>query len=177
MKTVQEKIQKSSRIISVFLKISEVAAIVGAVLSAAALVCVLADRQDLVRFFVDVGEIADPQSAAVLVPWLLTCLVGAMAITAAMCEPLYRMFRDISREGTPFAPKHARRIKMVAWIALVLPIVEGSLGNIHEALLTGEAMVQIGVDMMWLIFAGIIYCLAYIFDYGCQLQQESDETL
>lgn len=88
-----------------------------------------------------------------------------------------QLFRNISLEGTPFASGHIRRIKTVAWLTAALSFLGGLSENWEAALLAGSQPALISVNLTWLTFAGIIYCLALIFDYGCQLQQESDETL
>lgn len=177
MTPVQAKIRKTSRGISIALNITQVAVIVGAVLSALGLAVILLNRPELVKLFVDVGEVADAQAAAIMMPALIAVLIAIMVVDAVSCHQLYRIFRDISREATPFAARHVRRLKTVAWLTLPMSILDGTLPNIQWALETGEAKMVICIELMWIFFGAIIYCLAFIFDYGCKLQQESDETL
>lgn len=177
MTTTQEKIKKTSRYISIGVKIVEVFVIVGAVLSALGLLTILCNRTDLTGFFVDMGQSPNPEAAAVLMPILIGLLIVTMIVDAIGCDQLYRIFKDISREATPFAAKHVRRIKTVAWLTLPLAFLDATCRNLADAFQAGDPAINLELNLMWVAFGAIIYCLAYIFDYGCKLQQESDETL
>jgi len=88
---------------------------------------------------------------------------------------LHRIFSDISRSYTPFEKKQARRMKKVAVIALILGISEYVFESIAQSVLNRATAGSI--DLIWFVLAVVIYCMAQIFDYGCQLQSQSDETL
>lgn len=177
MTPVQVKIRKTSHYISIILNIAKVFMIVAAILSTLGLGTVLYNRLELMKFFVGVGEAPDARVAAVMLPLMLSLLIVTIVVDTAGCHQLYRVFKDISQEGTPFAQKHVRRIKTVAWLTLPTSVLSGTLPNVQRALETGEAKMMISIEAMWIVFGAIIYCLSLIFDYGCQLQRESDETL
>ncbi len=91
---------------------------------------------------------------------------------------IYDIFCSIGKSFTPFTIKITRRIKQIAVISIVLSL-RNCLGGFSDALVD---YYTIG-ELTWRInFAGllsgmVILCLALIFRYGCELQQQSDETL
>lgn len=91
---------------------------------------------------------------------LILCVVAKLALCFAVLTLAGRMFRDFSREASPFRQLHVRRMR---WIALLIFIA--SFINLFSMQITS-----------W-IAALLIWCVSIVFDYGCQLQQESDETL
>lgn len=92
--------------------------------------------------------------------FLILCVVVKLALYFAVLTLAGRMFRDFSREDSPFRQIHVRRMR---WIALLIFVA--SFINLFSMQITS-----------W-IAALLIWCVSIVFDYGCQLQQESDETL
>ena len=92
--------------------------------------------------------------------FLILCVVAKLALYFAVLTLAGRMFRDFSREDSPFRQIHVRRMR---WIALLIFLA--SFINLFSIQLAG-----------WMA-ALLIWCVSLVFDYGCQLQQESDETL
>lgn len=177
MTNLQIKLQKTSRTISVFLSIGKISSIVGIVLAAAGLVCGLVGRPDIQAWFMGVEQYTQARDARILLPMMILSTIVALFAAAVLCGKLEQVFRGISETGIPFDPAHVERIKAVAWLSLALSVMVSVVENIEQALLTGDRLVLLELDMTVLLFAAIIYCLAYVFEYGCKLQQESDETL
>lgn len=71
-----------------------------------------------------------------------------------------RMLRDVARTESPFSLIHVRRLRTMTALILV-----GSFVNLFS--------IQVGEWMLALV----CWVLSLMFDYGCVLQQESDETL
>lgn len=71
-----------------------------------------------------------------------------------------RIFQDMAREGTPFRTVQVHRMKTIA-----LLIFLSSFINLFSIQLS-----------TWVV-ALLIWVMALVFDYGCHLQRESDETL
>ena len=88
---------------------------------------------------------------------------------------LYQIFSAISRDYTPFTEGNGKRMRKAAIWTVGMCVVACVTDGIADKLLTGEA--TFGLNFVWIILAAVIYCIALIFDYGCQLQQQSDETL
>jgi len=78
--------------------------------------------------------------------------------------------------GTPFLLKNARRLQLAGWVLLALAVLSPLMQRI--ALASGFEMVgTAGLNPVEILVGGILLVLAKIFEYGCMLQQEYDETL
>ena len=98
-----------------------------------------------------------------------------LATTFTVLFTLYQLFVNISHEHTPFTDINVKIMKKVAvWIAIMCS-ADCLVNGIADKLLTGE--MTFSFNFIWLVVAMSIYGISLIFDYGCQLQQQSDETL
>lgn len=83
---------------------------------------------------------------------------------------------DIIKSSTPFipqVPKGLRKISTAISVMIILSLAEGAVyAKIADAEFTSLVSGMTG----W-IFVLMLTILSYIFDYGCKLQQESDETI
>ena len=114
------------------------------------------------------------------------CMINGICIGLGLgiaCNFSVKIFNKLKTGDTPFKYDIADKIKG-AGIALIVTGFFGSLTEfIHTVLIDNDVFLgenTIGIisgceDM--LILAIILMSVAYIFNYGCKLQQESDETL
>lgn len=78
--------------------------------------------------------------------------------------------------GTPFLLKNARRLQLAGWILLALGLISPVMRRL--ILSSGFETVSASAwEPVTLLTAGILLVLAKMFEYGCMLQQEYDETL
>lgn len=77
-----------------------------------------------------------------------------------ICDRIGKVFKDSKKAETPFCDANVRNIGIISGFAWIYTIfcVEGLAG--YE-----------------IVTATLISVIYYIFKYGCELQQESDETL
>jgi len=76
-----------------------------------------------------------------------------------ICDRIGRVFKDSKKAETPFCDANVRNIEIISGFAWVYTLfVEGFAG--YE-----------------LVVATLISVIYYIFKYGCELQEQSDETL
>lgn len=95
-------------------------------------------------------------TAEVLAGYLLTC--GVMTtVMAVMFHFIGRIFKDFREGYSPFQPALVKKLKVL--------FVFITLFTLKTSLLIGAL---IGLAL---------WCVLQIFDYGCVLQRESDETL
>lgn len=97
------------------------------------------------------------QMAAVVVA---VALLAKIVMTMVILQLLRLILKDIAAEGTPFSQIHVRRMRYIAILVAVGAFIHTFSSTISD-----------------LTVALVIWLLAMIFDYGCVLQQESDETL
>ncbi len=120
--------------------------------------------------------------------------VGAVLVSVVMLLVFIHYFRQMlapMTQGKPFSDIVGRSLKKLAW-------VEIALGILYNVLTLGEAVVinrlyplaelfsettvidisgYYELDLSFLVNAAVFFLLSYIFSYGAQLQQLSDETL
>lgn len=169
-----EKIQKSSNVAAILTKVVKIICIVMAVLTMVS-GCILIGAQDyinremeaavesgvmsadeiaaygIVMFFVENGDFAETVGADMIV-------VGAMMICMAVIMHFVgKVFRDIKESYSPFRPEIVKSLK-VAFVLITLLCLESSL-------------------LIGAVIGFSLWCVIHIFEYGCELQKQSDETL
>jgi len=175
MNAAQMKIQKTSRVVSIITKILYVFLIIilGAEVIGIGWISVLPDsRVNLGNLMINFpaafnGGASTKQMALPLLVYAFkqTFVLFILILT-------HKIFKDISREYTPFLEKNFKRMKEIALILLFSSLQPFSFSG------SGSLNINIGPpDYELLIFAGIVYFFALIFQYGSALQQQSDETL
>ena len=105
----------------------------------------------------------------------IACVVVMLLLVAVVLLMLANVARAISREYSPFTRKNVKRLETISVAYLIMPFVIIALGYI---IVDGTSPFEIVVLLLsGMIMAAVFYMLALIFDYGCWLQKESDETL
>lgn len=112
----------------------------------------------------------------------ITVSVMGLFRQGLLCAALWlarRIFRDIEQEYTPFLEKHVRRLSTIAWLllasSLLFPLLQVSAFLLLPSL--GRGTLTAEMDLLGVICAALLFCVARIFQYGCELQRFSDETL
>lgn len=78
---------------------------------------------------------------------------------------------NIYENDTPFTTENAEHVKKIA-IYLIAITALSAVGWTVVNLITGNDLsVNIGFDLIYVSFLGVV---AYIFDYGCQIQKDSN---
>lgn len=133
-----------------------------------------------------------PDNAAILgYAWACAAPETPIGVAAYIAIGYIRQILAPMREGRPFHADAARKLRSLAILSLVLGLVE----NIAEMVETffglrafglnsfaGEGFLQAvranySWDFSYIVVFFILLLMAYIFSYGAQLQQLSDETL
>lgn len=125
------------------------------------------------------------QAAVMLVLSCGCCLIGRQIVRCirSILEPM--------TEGKPFTATVSANLKKLAILSIVLGVAFNLFGIAElifttfaydlTGLLISEKITHVGIDytidISFLIVSGILLLLSYIFRYGTQLQQLSDETL
>jgi len=87
------------------------------------------------------------------------------------------IFKDISKDYTPFVAKHMKRLKRISLLIAGMAIIPGFVEIAMIQMVTPAAKVNVSFELFYILVAVVFFCLAQIFDYGRMLQQQSDETL
>ncbi len=158
------KLQKTSKVFAVIARVVEIVNYVGAAICAAA-IPVLFIAPEKVKYFVS-GQEGDQlfqmlsknmEFRSAMVFFLIILIVFTLAC-AYLFRKIGRLFRNINRDYSPFIPENVKLIRFIAvFVALVILIEAG----IIPAILIGL----------------LLWAVSLLFDYGCELQNESDEIL
>lgn len=106
---------------------------------------------------------------------LFTFAIIQLIIIFFIILTLHRIFLDISRTYSPFTIEQVRRMKLVALLTIIIAVVSSVFDGMADIILYGSG--TLNIEPTWFVISIVIYCMAHIFEYGCLLQQESDETL
>lgn len=101
--------------------------------------------------------------------FVLTCIIAVQLV-----EKLCKMFRTCE---TPFTEEISVLLKKVATALIPVAVLSTLVENSIDGFMAGQVSVVIGVDLLPVLLAVMIFMLSEIFRYGAALQQESDETL
>ncbi|MDE7279485.1 MAG: DUF2975 domain-containing protein, partial [Oscillospiraceae bacterium] len=113
------------------------------------------------------------KALCIVIPNFVLCL--SLFVISLLCK---NIFMNVNQSGTPFIPQVSKGMKKIAAVIAVMLVISAAaefLFPIIFPVLGTETKLVIDADG-WLFFA-LLLMLSNIFDYGCKLQQESDETI
>ncbi|MCM1184288.1 MAG: hypothetical protein NC337_13035 [Roseburia sp.] len=180
MNTTQSKISSAGRKMAVILKIGGVLTGIAALLSLLAIGILLLGQAPIRQSFLSAFDVTANNGTTIHIaprPLLLlfVLLLADTAFLAVILFLVHAIFRDIGKGCTPFTHQNTARIKGIAIAAILLSLVGGCADAFVDYYTIGELTWR--VNLVGLISGMAIYCIALIFDYGCDLQRQSDETL
>ncbi len=174
---IKERIQKTSKVLCVLIKIVEVVSYISLGVFITAFVWVLLNGNlDLIVIndHVIVHSPFDSDLLANSNKEELVAILVVMTVRTILMILLLKqarsMFKDINMNGNPFDRKHVKVIRKIAIFFFVMVMVNVDTGNAMSDL-------RYSFDFTGIVAAGILWCISYIFEYGSLLQNESDETL
>lgn len=180
MNMIETRISKTSKHISDFLKIGSLVMLIVMALAVFG-ICILSfsGTETKASFLAAFNTTASNGITLEIIPQhLFMMFISMILYSACLCVVFYSthlLFKDVSREHTPFNHKHTIRIKRIAIMVIVLSIIGSFSDGLFDLFTISEMAWRI--DFNGIILGMIIYCLALFFDYGCELQRQSNETL
>lgn len=180
MNIIETKISNASRRISVLLKTGSFVMLIVTALAVLGMgILSFTSTETKASFLAAFNTTASNGETLEIIPeHLFVMFVFMMLYSVCMCIVLYSthlLFRDVSKEHTPFMHKHIVRIKRIAITVIGISILGSCSDGLFDLFTVNELAWRI--DFSGIILGVIIYCLALFFDYGCELQRQSDETL
>ena len=158
------KLQKTSKVFAVIARVIEIVNYVSAAICTAAIPVLLVapdklkyfiSGQESDQFFQMLSQNMEFKSAMAI---FLVFLIALTLASAYLFRKIGTLFRNINKDYSPFIPDNVRLIKIIAVFIAVIVLVEA---GVIPAILIGL--------MLWAV--------ALLFDYGCELQNESDEII
>lgn len=193
---------RAAKIISTVLKVFECIATVGLIVMLVALLAVAffgnavieaasyTLRLDFVTLHFSEKYIAQLSVGKMYAVISVVLAMLDLGLTLYICKNIRSLLQPMA-EGRPFNESSAGHFRKMGW-AVVLHGVVSQIGKIianvffmkefrlHELLLSPnlkKVSFDFEFDFYFLVIAGMMFLLSYIFSYGQKLQQESDETL
>jgi hypothetical protein len=97
--------------------------------------------------------------------------VGCVSLFSA------KLFHRIGKSHTPFSPENTKQLKALSRISILMGLLLLCYNSVMTMAFDDQRM-GIGAFALTYFIVGVIFDMfARIFEYGRQLQQESDETL
>ncbi len=186
MNTLQ-KISTTSKHVAAIFRIARIACIVLASVLIIAIIVLSTNPDARIAFGDSLKEgsflltMVTPGADVSIVPglnMLLTaCAFGilAFAMYFGLFGELVKLFRTMAEGVSPFAQSVVARVKRIGLFTLLVFLVSNAMSIVFAGIFTGKW--GFSLDFSLLILCIVVYCLGMIFEYGCQLQQQSDETL
>jgi len=179
MNATQKKIQKTSRVIAVITKILAITSIVFLCFEITGLLWYMVSP-DAAYFMLGSIRVITPieiSGQMGIIPEMFTSVASQCFFTAIIIITS-RIFKDISRESSPFLKQNVKRMKKIAILLLLNSIISPSIQQaISKSMNLTSQMEPFNYNSEMFILAIVIFCFAMIFEYGTDLQQLSDETL
>ena len=100
-----------------------------------------------------------------------TVLVGCLILITLLLKALNKLFDNINKGETPFTLENVGYIKKMAYLMIAITILPNICGIIFETILKVD--LNIGFEMFSLIEILFLFSIAYIFQYGYELQLDS----
>ena len=200
------KMNKTAKILDTFVKIFQIVAMIGIVASLVAAVVMgvclmldipteqLADVNSTITL--DNMTLTLSEDFPISLEKTFVVGIGTMCVMAVYMGILYYFFKILRsifapmKEGKPFHDSVSLNLKklgyggiamfvMEAVTSLVVGFLTMTVYPIQEMFGSAVTHIEYSVDvnMAYLFLAAICFLLSYIFNYGTQLQQLSDETL
>ncbi|MBR4618849.1 MAG: helix-turn-helix domain-containing protein [Bacilli bacterium] len=100
------------------------------------------------------------------------CLIGTLIIIYILFNTLDKLFVNIHDGDTPFTLENVAYVKKIAILmilAMIFPIITGGIYQIITN-------VELGIEfnMMNVVSILVVFSLAYIFEYGYEIQRDSN---
>ena len=160
-----ETLKKTSKVAAVFARIFEVMNYVGAVFCAVAVGFITADKasfglklaepEETDKLFIMLLEHMETKPALIV---FLVLVIVFLLVSAFLMRKVGTLFRNINKDYTPFTAENVKLIRIIAVVGAVAALIEVGIGP----------AVMVGF---------ILWAVSMLFDYGCVLQEESDEIL
>ncbi|MBQ8787398.1 MAG: DUF2975 domain-containing protein [Oscillospiraceae bacterium] len=106
---------------------------------------------------------------------IVTCIGFAIALNFGI-----KVFGTLKDGETPFRYEIADKIKAAGMTLIgtgILHIIGEAVNGFLNSIGVFNGELSVGIVLDFFVLGAIIIAVAYIFNYGCKLQQESDETI
>ena len=111
----------------------------------------------------------------ILAEVFMTFALLMLIITVLILKTAAKLFKNINKDDTPFTLENTEYIKRIAKymiVAMILTIIS----SITFSVLTG-GNIKSSISLTNIVYILVVFAIAYIFEYGYELQKKSDMTI
>ena len=175
----------TSRVLQVIMMAAAVFCIVGAVIVYFALSDSLLDivKQQVLDGKLSVNELGMTleefsKLGDIRVVGVLGCLYGLICTTlgSMIFGNIYKVFKNIENDTTPFTKENVRLIKEIGIYAIVSPFV-GAVISLVMAIIFKSPNFRATIDVTTLFMGFVVLCLSQFFAHGVELEDEVNGLL
>jgi heme/copper-type cytochrome/quinol oxidase subunit 3 len=180
MEKIQEKIKNSSRKLMIFLRVLCISLIVGLCVPVFVLIYNAVNPQsDLFAsgslyfhstFGYELNTIGEINAE------MCTLLFSGILIFAMLFNA-YKMFKSINAEIAPFNQSNAKRLENIGTELILYTFFTPIVRNGFYKSFAPDVNYHISFEISFLALALLFFFIAKLFEYGAELQRQSDETL
>lgn len=98
-------------------------------------------------------------------------LIIDLILIIIMLKSLENLFHNINQGDTPFTLENVGYIKKISYLMIVVTILPNIIGVVFETIL--KADLNIGFEMFSVVEILFLFSIAYIFQYGYEIQLDS----
>lgn len=98
-------------------------------------------------------------------------LIIALILMIMILKRLEKLFVNIHNGDTPFTKENIEHIKKMAFLMIAAIIIPNICGALAELIISED--LNIGFELMDAIYVLFLFSMAYIFEYGYELQLDS----
>lgn len=102
-------------------------------------------------------------------------LILSLVFMIMILKSLENLFRNINSGDTPFTLENVGYIKRIAYLMIVVTVLPNIGGVLFEILLNMD--LDIGFELFDLVEILFLFSIAYIFQYGYEIQLDSKEKM
>lgn len=180
MNSIQEKIQKNSKVMAIVLKVISISLILGICVPIAFLIWIAikpdANITSITGLDIYSATGQALSSTGEVIAEMCTIIVSGLFVLS-MFTTAYHMFKSISKDIAPFSKSNVKKLKRIGTVLLVytfvVPIARAGFYRSFAPTIDTKT----SFDVSFVLLALIFFFIATVFDYGAELQRESDELL
>lgn len=101
----------------------------------------------------------------------LAFLIVNLALASIIFKSLEKLFDNIHNGDTPFTLENVGHIKRVAYLMIAITIIPNIVGALFEVIFKNDF--GVGFEMFNLVEILFLFSIAYIFQYGYEIQLDS----
>lgn len=100
-----------------------------------------------------------------------TFLIINLVLVIIMLKALENLFNNINKGDTPFTLENVGYIKKIAYLMIIITILPNVMGALFEMILKVD--LDIGFELFNVVEILFLFSIAYIFQYGYEIQLDS----